>query len=99
MKLSKWIEDGDCSMRVIHGSDPSKVENRFAFISKTPRVKLTKHECAEEKIENNVSSCSAADNNFWVFGWKGCGEEMGRYKPSRDWCDAMLKLMGYELED
>jgi len=86
-------------MRVIFGSDPAKVENRFAFIAKTPRVKLTKYQCAPEIIENNISMCRGSDNNFWVFGDKGCGELMGKYKPARDWCDEMLRLMGYELEE
>jgi len=86
-------------MRVIFGSDPSKVENRFAFISKTPRIKLTKYQCAPETIQNNVSFCSGGESSYWVFGYEGCGEEMGKYKPARDWCDGMLKLMGYELEE
>jgi len=99
MKLSKWINDRHCSMRVIRGTDPDIVENRFAFIEKTPRIKLTKYECAPEVIERGISSCRISDNNFWVFGDKGCGEECGKYKPAREWCDNMLRLMGHELEE
>ena len=35
----------------------------------------------------------------WEYGSKGCGQECGRYQPSRDWCDEKLESFGYKLEN
>ena len=41
MELSDWIViDGYCATRVLKGTDPNEVNNRVAFIEKTPRVKI-----------------------------------------------------------
>lgn len=33
----------------------------------------------------------------WMYGPKGDGQLCGKYQPSRDWCDAELIKLGYEL--
>lgn len=94
MKLSPWIiVDGYCATRVIAGSNPSKIENRIAFIEKSPRVRLAAF--SEERDQDN-----------WLYGSKGSGGENGNnpvnqlygfYPPSRAWCDEKLLELGYIL--
>lgn len=82
-RLSSWIVvDEYCATRVLEGTDPSKVENRRAFIEKTPRV---------------LDGGDPNDSKNWRQGPKGCAPEYGAYKPSRAWCDKELKKMGYIL--
>ena len=95
MKLSPWIDVDHCSTRVLLGTDPQLVGNRVAFIEKSPRVRLSKDKYALETP--NVIGCREATHDGWIYGPKGSGEFCGRYQPSRDWCDGMLTLLGYEM--
>jgi hypothetical protein len=96
--LSKWINDEYCVMRVIAGSDPNDVKNRYAFIEKTARIKIDSNEYGVERIRGGVSVCSSADHsnlNIWVFGPKGtCGGD----EETKKWCDNMLIALGWRLE-
>jgi hypothetical protein len=76
-----------CSFRYVIGTDPEEVENRVAFIEKTPRVRVKPY---TEYLE---------DHKNWEQGPKGCSPEYGTYKPSRDWCDKRLLELGYEFEE
>ena len=72
--VSDWIEDQEnegCFMRVLADSNPLLIENRVAFIEKTPRVRI--HLYTERDDYKN-----------WKIGRKGSGEELGRYEPSRE---------------
>lgn len=93
-ELSEWIMDEHCSFRMIKDGDVNKIEDRIAFIEKTPRVKLLKGKYAVE--EQDSWTAISSKHNAWVSGPKGCGQECGRYQPSRDWCDQMLRLLGWE---
>lgn len=88
MKLSHWIDIEHCSMRVLEGTDPAGVANRVAFIEKHPRVRIAPW-----------SGDLLTDSPNWQFGPRGHAPEYGSYQPSRDWCDAELVKMGYELPD
>lgn len=82
MELSDWIIIEDYyATRVLKGSDSSKVENRVAFIEKTPRIR--------------ISSFTDEDNDFknWKFGDKG--SDYGFDEASRKWCDDELLKIGY----
>lgn len=107
MKLSPWIIVHEyCATRVLFGTDPNDVKNRVAFIEKTPRVRLKSWQCAPEMIRRNVSSCTGTETDYWLYGSKGSGgsgdhEAQGNYgfhQPAREWCDAVLRLLGYEFE-
>ena len=37
--------------------------------------------------------------SWWHEGPKGCGKECGKYQPSRDWCDNMLRRFGVVLRN
>lgn len=99
MKVSEWlVEDGYCAMRIIEGGDRENIGDRVAFIEKTPRVRVA-------PFDGDTGSCIESDNN-WMQGPKGCGgsdgedpsnELYGFYPPSRNWCDAQLVKLGYEL--
>ncbi|GAA4880177.1 hypothetical protein GCM10023310_70450 [Paenibacillus vulneris] len=93
-QLSDWIiVDGHCATRVKIGGNPDNVEERVAFIEKTPRVRINKNKyCVERK---NEIGCSMLDNDAWLYGEKG-STEYGRDKSSRKWCDDMLALLGWE---
>lgn len=94
IKLSPWIiVEGYCATRVPVGTDPNLIENRVAFIEKTPRVRIANY-------EGNFLD----DWKNWAQGPKGSGGgdpekdlTYGFYPPSRQWCDEELKKMGYEL--
>ncbi len=93
MKLSPWIDIDHCSTRVIEGTDPNVIKNRFALIEKTPRVRIkTNQFCIEDKIGGREAS-----EDIWVYGKKGCGQLCGKDPESREWCDKMLVLLGHEL--
>lgn len=104
MEISEWIVIDECyATRVMKGADPEVVENRVAFIEKSPRVK-TRNVCITTK---GKLSCIGLDRNesAWIYGDCGTGgsgdhEEMEQYgfdPESRKWCDDMLKLLGYEF--
>lgn len=88
MKLSRWVMEDHCSMRYVLGSDRDEIENHFAFIEKTPRVRVSPYDGDYFK-----------DCQNWEQGPKGCSPEYGQYQPSRDWCDARLIEMGYTLTE
>lgn len=93
-RLTPWIVyDEFCAMRCIEGSD-MKVENRVAFIEKTPRVRIRPFTVEPHDCHN------------WEQGPKGSGgsdghipenELYGFYPPSREWCDNRLIELGYIL--
>lgn len=89
-KLTGWIVEHDyCAARYLAGK-PQTLENKIAFIEKSPRVRFKPF--TKERDWDN-----------WEYGNKGRGgdytkeEVYGFYKPSRDWCDKRLVEMGYEL--
>jgi hypothetical protein len=88
IKLTKWINQEHCSIRCIANTDTS-LKNRVAFIEKSPRVRINPYDDNKGWLE---------DSKNWEYGPKGDGQECGKYQPSRDWCDAKLIEMGYELE-
>jgi hypothetical protein len=94
-QLSEWIVVHEyCATRIIMGGDPYKVEDRIAFIEKTPRVRIGDYTDWKTDYHN------------WKEGPKGCGGNLefdgetiyGFYQPSRRWCDEELKKMGYKLK-
>ena len=85
-ELSDWIPDPEnphCSMRIVKGGDPLNVRDRVAFIEKSPRVRVHKF------------TSTLRDYDKWEYGPSGSSPEYGSYQPSRDWCDAKLRDMGY----
>ena len=87
MKLSKWIViDGFCVTRVLQGTDPEAIENRRAFIEKTPRVFNGKEWVYGPK--GTGGSGNAEEEQIYGF-----------YPPSRAWCDEQLKTMGYTFDE
>lgn len=113
MKLSPWIViDKYCATRVILGTDPTVVKNRIAFIEKTPRIKLEKNKFAADNIHIKTSeelkqiTRTINNTDFWIYGPKGSGggdaekdKTYGFDENSRRWCDNLLVLLGYELEN
>lgn len=86
IKLSPWTKDTDsdhCAMRFIEGTDPTQIENRVAFIEKTPRVRFQPFN--EE-----------ADWKNWHQSYKG---DDGSCEIGRGWCDTHLVAMGYIVPD
>jgi hypothetical protein len=83
MKLSNWIIIEDyCATRVLDGTDSSKIENRVAFIEKTPRIRV-------------APFTEIDDYKNWKYGSKG--SEYGMDEESRKWCDDELIKLGYIL--
>lgn len=87
IKVSPWtaVPDADyCAMRFIEGTDPNVIDNRVAFIEKTPRVRV------------QPASLLSEDWHNWHAGWKG---EDGHCEVARGWCDQHLLAMGYDVPD
>lgn len=97
VKLSKWIVIDDyCATRVLFNHDPDCVANRYAFIEKTPVIRVG-NENNEDKLEQKS----------WLSGDSGAGgcdghipenELYGFHPKSREWCDLILENLGYILE-
>lgn len=89
-RLGPWQPDPDAPyafMRCVIGGDPNKVEDRRCFIEKTPRV------------YDPSLGMPPEDWRSWVPGDKGCGDECGRYAPSREFADRFARLLGYTIEE
>jgi hypothetical protein len=84
MKTTAWIVADGGAFRALAGTNGSRVEDRVAFIEKTPRV----------RVRNEVYGSNFPDWLNWAEGTKGEGPED---EQSRDWCDRMLELLGYQL--
>jgi hypothetical protein len=91
--LTPWIDGDGCAYRLLSGA-ADKSCNRVAFISKTqPRVKLlvSDYSICTDKTD---ALCVEPKRNAWLFGPPGSYDDL----ESRDWCDSMLNLLGYEDE-
>lgn len=94
MKTTPWIvKDGYCAMRCIEGTDSTKIENRVAFIEKTPRIRITPW-----------TGDMLTDWKSWLEGPKGSGGgepskdlTYGFDPCSRAWCDEQLIARGFIL--
>jgi hypothetical protein len=93
--LTPWIDDYDdgCAYRLLKGKE-DKPCYRMAFIEKTPRIKLPANTYAVSIDETDIGA-TTAKVNAWVSGRKGSGPDD---EESREWCDSMLRLLGYTLE-
>lgn len=84
-------------MRHIVGRDPDDVRYRVALIEKTPRVRIRAAHFREHHgtYEDGVPYVDYhwPEHCDWCYGEKGDGPDD---KESKAWCDAMLKLLGYE---
>lgn len=102
MKLSPWLPIPDapyCCARIREGGDINKASDRIAFIEKTPRV----------RIRVNMSDCGQSHSDWlnWaeapfsgpggIMGHVSANQLYGHAPASRQWCDDMLRLLGYEL--
>ena len=99
-KVTSWIRYDGCSMRIIQGTDPDDIRNRVAVIEKTPRVRIRPAYLRESRGTyeggGEYLDHKWAEHLDWCYGDKGddCNN-----KESKAWCDAMLKLLGYTLEN
>lgn len=87
LKVSPWVAvpgSEYCSMRFLEGTDLNVVDNRVAFIEKTPRVRFLPASLLSEDWLN------------WHQGWKG---DDGWDEVAQGWCDTHLLAMGYDVPD
>lgn len=88
LKLSPWTltTDGCGAYRCrINRDGENDVSARVAFIEKTPRVRIR-----PDNEMYGINDCY----NWAERPFKGDGPED---QESRDWCDSMLVLLGYEI--
>lgn len=90
-KVGPWTlcEEGCGAYRARAGKDGELIENRVAFIEKTPRIRIRDMGPGNQR--------NGRDNDFlnWASGpFKGDGPDD---QESRDWCDQALVLFGYKL--
>lgn len=106
--LSPWIVvDGYCATRVLVGTDPDKIENRYAFIEKTPRVRIRDYRIGTNHYGDPcVESRRWSEGLDWVEGPKGSGGgtpeldfTYGFDPSSREWCNKVLVALGYDLQN
>lgn len=98
-KVSPWIiVDGYAAARHLVGADPNDIRSRVALIEKSPRVRirpafLREHRGTYEDGGEYIRY-QWEEHLDWCYGDKG---NDAFDEESRQWCDAMLKLLGYEL--
>jgi hypothetical protein len=91
-ELSDWIiVDGYCATKIIKDGNVDNIQDRVAFIEKTPRVRVDKYKYAVENKDGIGAVCTQRD--AWICGVK---RDNGLNKESREWCDTMLQLLGWE---
>jgi len=101
-QVAPWVIREDCAIRHIAGTDPDDVRARVAFIEKTPRVRIREHYMGTQRLINWLSNEPGREERLWpehcdwCYGDKGNGPDD---EESQQWCDAMLKLLGYTLEN
>jgi hypothetical protein len=109
-RLSDWIMVEHCATRIVRGGNVDNIDDRVAFIEKTPRVKLNNSlrtvdygvhhfsiEC-ENGIGATVPEEYIGNRSIWISGNKG-STDYGKDERSREWCDEMLKALGWEVEE
>lgn len=87
MKIGPWQLVGCGATRVIIGGNINNIKDRYAFIEKTPRIRIRD----VSKFDSHPDHLNWAARDY-----KGDGP---LDQDARDWCDAALKIFGYELED
>lgn len=97
MQITGWVEHDGCAIRHIVGADPEDVSQRVALIEKTPRVRIRPAHFRVELVEARWPSSAYIRERWpehldWCYGEKGDGPND---PASRQWCDAMLVLLGY----
>lgn len=102
-KLGPWTMTPDAcgAYRALVGKDGEEIANRFAFIEKTPRVRIRDYNLGTQWDWNDRGDKIAERRQWedflnWASGDKGDGPED---QESRDWCDRVLVALGYELEN
>lgn len=98
-KVSPWIiVDGYAAARHLVGADPNDVRSRVALIEKSPRVRIREASLREMRGHyedgGEYVKYRWEEHLDWCYGTRG---EDAFDEDSRQWCDAMLKLLGYEL--
>lgn len=102
-KISAWIKT-DCgcgAYRSIAGKNGDLIENRVAFIEKTPRVRIREYYLGTEREWDDAGNVVSENRRWpefldWYCGDKGDGPDDIE---SRKWCDKMLVAMGYDLSE
>lgn len=90
--LSDWIMLDHCAVRIKAYGDVENVEDRVAFIEKTPKVRIARNRFGLEREDG--CGCSMSKTDAWLSGPKG-SSEYGEDEDSRKWCDEMLVLLGW----
>lgn len=88
-KVTGWIDEGDNAYRAIEVVDGFEHHKawKVAVIEKTPRVRIRSYGRGAGPDHDDLN---------WVEGDKGKGPAD---PASREWCDAMLELVGVHLPD
>lgn len=97
-KISPWLRDECGAYRIIEGGDINNTADRVAVIEKTPRVRIRSAHFRERHgtYEDGGHYVDYQWHEFldWCEGYKGDGPDD---EESRNWCDNMLRALGYQL--
>lgn len=95
-KISPWIQlEGYYWVRTIEGANPEKIETRVALIEKTPRVRI--RNARYRKDIGYYEDGGEYVEYRWDEWLDWCqGPEGETIEQSKEWCDKMLALLGYE---
>lgn len=97
MKLGPWQLTGEGgAFRSLVGANPQDVTKRYAFIEKTPRVRIRDTHFVEHLSPTSEDGWNFNDYLNWAqspFKGDDCLDEK-----SRKWCDDMLRMLGHSLE-
>ena len=91
-----WHRVGHCECLVVVGGDPWKLEDRIAFIEKTPRVRIRHMERRDGITYGGMDPHTPPELSDWL-NWASGAKGRGPDDTSRKWCVDMLKLLGWEF--
>jgi hypothetical protein len=92
--VSEWKSVSDYWMRLTEGGDPLKVQDRIAFVGNVPRVRIRPYTDRETDHLNWVDGPAYAAPPF-----SSLLQVLRASSEKRRWCDRMLQVMGYKLDD
>lgn len=100
VRVGPWTmtDDGCGAYRALAGKDGNYIPNRVAFVEKTPRVRIRDAMFATgQHRADPVTGFNIYDGVNWAQApFRGDGPDD---EECREWCDKMLALLGYEVED
>lgn len=88
--LTHWIEWENCHFRMAEGGSLFDPKARFAFIDKTPRVRVNRLQYAVEYADGH--GVAGQETDGWLYSYLDFPET----RDEKAWCNNMLIMLGHD---